>query len=53
MSAPMIKTLLALLLLIPSLSFGDHYKTGIFFADPNYQGCKLFPNIHSLNFLRI
>ena len=33
------KTLLALLLLIPSLSFSDHYKTGLFFHDPYYIGC--------------
>ena len=33
------KKLFTLLLLIPSLSYGDHYKTGIIFADPNYQGC--------------
>ncbi len=33
------KKLLIILLLIPSLSIGDHYKTGMIFADPNYQGC--------------
>ena len=33
------KNFLILLLLIPTFSFSDHYKTGLIFADPNYQGC--------------
>ena len=33
------KTFFAILLLIPSLSFSDHYKTGFFFHDPYYRGC--------------
>ena len=33
------KTLLVLLLLIPSLSWGDHYDTSWPFKDPHIRGC--------------
>lgn len=42
------KYLFSLILLIPSLSFSDHYKTGIFFQDPYIFGC-IYEDIHSFN----
>ena len=36
------------MLLIPSLSLSDHYKTGILFQDPYIFGC-VYEDIHSQN----